>query len=295
MQNRKPLIYSLVVLSLFLCPLFGQIVKDQRNIWILIHGTFEQKASLVVPKSRWWREQDSFHKELKAHANNAVVHSFNWCGSNSHKKRIEAGKQLAQFITKIASENDIIHLVGHSHGANVATLGAQELKKLNQNIEIDTLFSLAAPVAKAYQPLKANIKKVFSLFSYADFIQPVFGLFERVYPEEDHIYNIQVKIDGILPNHISIHHPTVARHLPELASLLPNSKPHTVHFFSNKTPQITLDTTREKDLEFDKYLTNQLITAFRKSKESSQLKELKEISKETKRRLAVILALKKKP
>lgn len=284
MQNNKSFIYSLVILSLLFCPLFGETPMKKKQIWILIHGTFAQQASRIIPKLRWWKAQDPFHKELTTYAHNATIHSFDWCGSNSHEKRVEAGKKLAHFITTVASENDIIHLVGHSHGANVGALGAQELKKLNPHMQIATLFALAVPVSSAYYPQKANVKKVFSLFSYADFVQPVIGLFERVYPEEDHIYNLQVKINGICPNHNTIHHVIVARHLPKLANLLPNNKPHIVRFFSDKDPEVTEDLTREKDLEFDKYFTNQLITTFAESKKHG-CKTLSEMSEYTKTRL----------
>lgn len=282
MQNNKHLLCSFVVLSLFFYPLFGN-VTDKKQVWILVHGTFAQKASKVIPKMGWWKPEHSFHQELVANTNNATVHSFDWCGSNSHEKRVEAGTELAKFITTIASDQDEVHLIGHSHGANVATLGAHELKKLNSTIEIDTLFSLGVPVASAYYPLKSNIKKVYNLFSYADFVQTVIGLFERVYPEEDHIHNLQVKINGICPNHHSIHSPIIARYLPKLSNLIPNSTPHAIHFFHDKDPVVQADLEREKDLKIDKNFTTQLITSFAESKKHG-CKTLSEMSEYTKAR-----------
>lgn len=284
MQKSKTFLYSLVVLSFLFSPLLGNSM-NKKEVWILIHGTFAQEASKIITKMGWWKPEHTFHKELLTHIDhNATIHSFNWSGSNLHEKRIEAGNELAQFITTIASKQDKVHLVGHSHGANVAILGAQELKKLNPDLKISTLFALGVPVSNAYYPKKKTIEKVYNLFSYADFIQPVMGLFERVFPKKNHIYNVQVKINGVCPNHHSIHDPLIARYLPELHTLIPNSKPYIVHFFKNKYPIVELDTTRDKDLAIDKYFTNQLITTFAESKKRGY-QAFAEISQETKNRL----------
>ena len=287
---KKKQLYLLLSVSLFFCPVFGESTMYKKQIWILVHGTFAQEASKIIPQMRWWQPQDDFHKELVTNTQNATIHSFSWCGSNSHEKRIKAGIRLAQFITTVASEKTSIHLIGHSHGANIAILAAQELNKKNTHLEIDSLFCLGTPVSTAYYPIKTSIKKVFNLFSYADFIQPVAGLFQRVYPEEDHIYNLQVKIDGICPNHHSIHSHLIARFLPTLQNVITSTKPQIIHFFSDKKPEITDDATREKDLEFDKNLTNQLITAFGENKKRGH-KKLKDISVETKRKLFTFFGL----
>ena len=279
MIKSKLFLHSIIILSFLFSPLL-----QAKDIWILIHGTFAQTTKKISNKTAWWKPGHKFHEQLLKSTNNAVIYSFDWCGSNSHEKRIEAGKKLAQFITSIAHKNDTIHLVGHSHGANVGILGAQELFKQNSNLKISKLFALGAPISHAYYPQESSITKVYNLFSYADFVQPVVGLFKRVFPEEDHIHNLQVKVAGICPNHYGIHDPIIACYLPKLDTLLPNSKPHAIHFFYDKHPAIEYDSTREQDLEIDKLFTNQLITCFAESKKHGH-QTVAAISKDTKNRL----------
>ncbi|MFT6765697.1 MAG: hypothetical protein ACJAZS_000582 [Alteromonas naphthalenivorans] len=281
MTKNKYLLHSIVILSLLFCSF---IEGKGKSMWILIHGTFAQEAAKVITRTGWWKPTHQFHKELLASTNNATIHEFNWCGSNSHEKRIDAGKQLADFIESTASGNEKINIIGHSHGANVGILGAQELTIRKSNLKVSTLFALGVPVSNSYYPTSSHITKVYNFFSYADFVQPVISLFKRVFPEEQHIHNLQVKINGSCPNHYSIHDPIIARYIPNMHNLIPNSKPHMIHFFNNKQPIITLDSTREQDLRIDKDFTSSLITAFAESKKHG-CKTLTDISEQTKTRI----------
>jgi predicted esterase len=279
MIENRYILHSVVVLSLLFCP-----ALKGKNVWILIHGTFAQEAAKVITRTGWWKPEHTFHQELLASTNNATIHAFNWCGSNSHEKRIDAGKELADFIESTASSNEDIHIIGHSHGANVGILGAQELVKRKSSFKVSTLFSLGVPVSNAYNPEQLHITKVYNLFSYADFVQPVMGLFARVFSEHPHIYNLQVKINGICPNHYSIHDPIIARYLPIMHTMIPSSDPYAIHFFNNKKPVVERDLTREQDLRIDKNFTNSLIASFAESKKYG-CKTFTELSEQTKARI----------
>lgn len=281
MQKNQFFIKSIVIFSLF----FGTSVTHSKDVWILVHGTFANKAAKAIPKVAWWKPTSSFFKELKASAGkDAAVYSFGWSGANSDEQRKKAAKELIHFIEATVTAKDTLFVVGHSHGANVAILCSQELAYKKNDLLIEALFCLGCPVSKFYNPNMNSIKKLYSLFSFADFVQPVISLFGRVFENHEHIHNIQVKIDNISPSHLRLHDPLIAHHLPKLAKLLPDNQDYCVFFFSEKPPVVTLDTNREKDLKLDKYLTTQLVTSFAESKKRGH-KTLSQISQKTKNRL----------
>lgn len=280
MVKRTLWLKSLVVFSLV--SLSSLHTKD---IWVLIHGTFANKAARIIKKARWWKPRCDFYKELNAAIpKDATVEYFEWCGSNSHEKRIIAAKQLLVFLAKHVKPNDKVHLVGHSHGGNIILLASQELAKHKSKFTFASVYTLGTPVSKNYTPAMTHIKKLYNLFSYGDMIQPVLNIFGRVFDKHKNIYNIQITIDGTKPRHLQLHSPIIAHHLPKISSLIPNNKPHHISFFSDKPPVATLDINRKKDLEIDKYFILQLITSFAESKKRGHQK-LADISKRTKDRI----------
>lgn len=281
MQKKKFLTKSAVVFSLFL----NSHGLHSKEIWILVHGTFANQAAKAIPSVAWWKPTSTFSKELKASAEkDAVVYPFGWSGANSDEQRKKAAQELTDFIEAVTTSKDTLLIVGHSHGANVAILCSQELARRKSDFSIATLFCLGCPVSTLYTPNMDYIKKLYSLFSFADFVQPVVSLFGRVFEKHAQINNIQVKIDNISPSHLSLHNPLIGHHLPKLAKLLPDNRDYCICFFSDKPPLVTLDTKRESDLKLDTYLTTQLITSFAESKKRGH-KTLSEISQETKARL----------
>jgi hypothetical protein len=280
MQKKARLLKSIATFSLLFSP-----ILQAKERWILIHGTFANKTADVIKRTGWWKERHPFYQELNnTIPKNAFIEPFEWCGSNSHERRIVAAKQLAEFITTSFDSTDKIHIIGHSHGANIGILTAKELANLNSKHTIDQLITLGVPVSEFYALTPSHIKKVYNLFSFGDFVQPVISLFERVFPEEEYVHNIQIKIDSTCPSHIGLHHPLIARHITSLHTLIPNNKPHCISFFSDKDPIVTLDANREQDLRIDKSFTTQLINSFAESKKRGYNK-LAQVSKDTKTRL----------
>lgn len=281
MQKNQFFIKSIIIFSLSFC----LATTHSKEVWILVHGTFANKVAKALPSVAWWKPTSHFYKELKASAGkDAVVYSFGWSGENSDEQRKKASKELVDFIEATVTSKDTLFIVGHSHGANVAILCSQELANKKSNLSIAALFCLGCPVSQYYTPNMNSIKKLYSLFSFADFIQPVISLFGRVFKKHDHIHNIQVKIDNISPSHLKLHDPLIGHYLPKLAKLLPDNQDYCIAFFSEKPPVVTLDTKRESDLKLDAYITTQLITSFAESKKCGH-KTFSEISQETKARL----------
>lgn len=81
----------------------------------------------------WWRRWSSYCCELRAAFDaegvDCRLREFRWSGANTHQARLEAGKALAQTIEATVAKNPstTIHIVGHSHGGNVALEAANHL------------------------------------------------------------------------------------------------------------------------------------------------------------------------
>ncbi|MET4273461.1 MULTISPECIES: alpha/beta fold hydrolase [unclassified Bradyrhizobium] len=92
----------------------GRPLMKAGDMVILIHGTFAKSAT-------WIDEQSTITTRLKQSTPGLSVNPFRWSGHNSYAGRALAGKQLASTIKNanlpIGAK---VHLVGHSHGGNVA-------------------------------------------------------------------------------------------------------------------------------------------------------------------------------
>src|SRR5437868_6853158 len=70
----------------------------------------------------------------------AEIREFYWTGLNRHDARLRAGQELAQVIAAQPSERRI-HIVGHSHGGNIALVAANHLPARR----VQTIVLLANP------------------------------------------------------------------------------------------------------------------------------------------------------
>ena len=96
----------------------------EKNIVILVHGTFS-------PDAPWARPESPFRQKLtKLLGEGAELRRFRWSGDNAHRARLEAGRELAEFIDAIAEENPkaTFSIVAHSHGGNVACYALDDLR-----------------------------------------------------------------------------------------------------------------------------------------------------------------------
>lgn len=83
----------------------------------LVHGTFATDAE-------WTQPQSALSRHLTKALGCAVTfpRPFLWSGSNSHRARLVAGENLAEYLRdSIKQYPDSLHfIVAHSHGGNVA-------------------------------------------------------------------------------------------------------------------------------------------------------------------------------
>jgi hypothetical protein len=115
---------------------------------ILVHGTYGHGVlrSLfwnLLPSN--WRLRDCNWPICKMLKDRGVkVHSFSWSGLNNHRSRIEAGRELADYIARLGTNESqpmFISIVGHSHGGNVALYAL----KHPDTERVDSIVCLATP------------------------------------------------------------------------------------------------------------------------------------------------------
>lgn len=223
--------------------------RKRRHLWIIIHGTFARGASWYNPGGDFWQAiRGSLHPQ-------ELLFSFSWSGENTHAARMQGAKELISYIKHIARPDDLIVLVGHSHGANVAILAANEITEDEHGYTVETIYTLAPPVSiPHYHPNMGNIKKLYNFFSFGDRVQPVLNSFLRTYPYHKCIWNIQVKVNDNYPDHINMHHPLIGKYLPTIEKYLVDNDLTLINFYDDKEPVALKDEHRIIELENDKAL-----------------------------------------
>lgn len=242
------------------------------RVYIVVHGTWASKES-------WSKPGGNFFNDLAASARqfNATVVPFSWSGKLDNKSRALAGKELAKFIQHYSSDTPIC-IVAHSHGANVGILASQELGKLKTGHIIDKFYALAPPVNEVdYMPNMQVINHFYNFFSLQDYVQPVLGIFGRVYKEHPRIVNIRVGIEGKQGSHSELHDPIIGRWIPYIHEHLCYHvmgnfdqfnffKPGYIFFFTQEAPYYKEDVNRTALLQYDRELTERLANVLTRSK-----------------------------
>lgn len=226
--------FSALVLCFFMSnQLCGQALSENK-LFILIHGTWAADSEWHLPGGEFF---DTLEKSACAVGGHVIP--YNWSGNLSHESRIQAARGLAKLIQSFPPST-VIHLIGHSHGGNVAVSATKILARDVQNVHrIATLYTLATPIDdEDYFPDMDIVGHVYNLFSFNDRVQPVLGFFGREYQPHDRIANIKVIINGYEPRHGTLHHPIIAKWLPLIPNQLAESGAQGFQFFSCKNPGI---------------------------------------------------------
>ncbi len=85
--------------------------------------------------------QATFGSEIaRAIGPNCDVYPFLWASGVAHENRMDAAAQLAKLIEDKARTYDQIHLVGHSHGGNIALAAAGQAK-----VRVNHIVCLSTP------------------------------------------------------------------------------------------------------------------------------------------------------
>lgn len=229
-----------------------------KEIYILIHGTWSDHIN------NWFMPQGDFFKELaKSIDKNSHIVPFLWSGKNSESVRLCTAYALAELIKSYAPENKI-HIIGHSHGANIAFITSQLLATEYQEPIIDSIFALGTPInTKKYAPHKTIIKTGWNLFSTNDSVQPIFGRFCRILSSEWNFYNLRIFFENNEPEHFQLHNPLIAQWIGTVTQnpLYPDSLMSRLIFAKNNT--VTFSPEPETLFETKKGILNAVSTAFK--------------------------------
>lgn len=248
------------------------------SYYIIIHGTWSRPFS-------WHMPGGDFYDALASVSQPGTVSFFLWSGENSHEARIAGGKKLVRYIQQFYPHDAEINIVSHSHGSNVGILASQEFAKDPYNKHrIHNFYALGTPTnTTQYMPDMNAISYFYNLFSYNDYVQPVFGFFEREYPKHDRIANICITINKKEPRHSEMHAALIAQWIPSIHEDLASQaiagfdqftfkKPGIIHFNDGDTPTYELDEERRYKKEHNERLAqafNNVHMELRKKTQSS--------------------------
>ena len=140
-----------------------------QDLVMIIHGTFARDSD-------WIKPQSAFFKTLQSRVGPHTVRSFTWSGENSHRARIDAGRELAQYVNGLCSSEGYqrVWCIVHSHGGNVALFALR-------NIEFRHRLAGIAFLGTPFLHIKLrNLEAYCSIFSKALsflFVFPIFPLY----------------------------------------------------------------------------------------------------------------------
>ncbi len=99
----------------------GETARPMAAI-ITVHGTGDTAEG--PDGAKWYQRGSAFSgwllEELSARGVEAEIHPLLWSGANSASQREEASEALAKRVKELAREHESVHIIGHSHGGNVA-------------------------------------------------------------------------------------------------------------------------------------------------------------------------------
>lgn len=147
-------------------------------VTIFIHGTLPPKTLLALPRvgaffkcppglTNSTQLNPTYLAGSIQQLEGDTVYTFGWSGNLSAQARKKAAADLAAIICSLKDPSNLIRLVTHSHGGNVALYLAE------QGCTIDELILLACPVQTSTAPYVHDpcFKKVYSLHSHSDIMQ----------------------------------------------------------------------------------------------------------------------------
>jgi hypothetical protein len=109
-----------------------------RLCFALIHGTRLvdrlrgwSPFRVSARSKRWFEPGSPLWQGLASRFPGSPIISHAWSGTNSHRKRYEAAKELSARIGELRRSSDNVVLIGHSHGGNVGLLALQMTNAAN--------------------------------------------------------------------------------------------------------------------------------------------------------------------
>lgn len=236
---------------------------EKPHLYVLVHGTWASPRHWLLHGGgpQWHQRGHESFDTLKKESR-ALIISHAWSGKNNLADRIEGAQTLVIELKQLAVSHTI-HIIAHSHGGNVALLALETLAQEQSDIRIKELILLGTPIhLDWYKNCFGIAHKIYNIFSYGDIIQSVAGMYERLLPEHDHIFNIQIKMNDACPTHNRLYTKEIMKQIPHLHKLFAKKDVYCLHCKDGQKPVITQDTNRETDILKDKQFTQQLLESW---------------------------------
>ena len=156
-------------------------MNNAADIIYVVHGSnahtwWRRLANSGYP---WWRRWSLFCCAVRsAFGAECEIREFRWSGNNTHRARMDAGAHLARLIER-DNPGQRIHLIGHSHGGNVALVGVNNLPEQR----VESLIALAnpnmawidssgqAPEWLYWGDAAERVVRLWNIYSAEDFVQ----------------------------------------------------------------------------------------------------------------------------
>ena len=251
---------------------------------IILFLTFSlcaQHTVIIVPgtwaaKERWHTPQGDFFKEVQRAAQDLdmQVLTYNWSGALCYDARVCAAQGLVNLIRSYPHET-IFTIIAHSHGGNVVFEASQQLYACGYRSCIRALYTLATPCSELeVLPNMDVIEYVYHFFSFADLVQTVQGMYDRVLPAHPRCCNLRILMNNREPDHGSMHHAMIGNWILYFHEYYIKNKvgsfanftyenPGIILLFPFLEPRYQIDEERENDLRRDRMLQyNLTVTAF---------------------------------
>jgi len=156
-------------------------MTSSADIIYVVHGSHAHTwvRRLVNGRYPWWRRWSLFCCAVRqAFGKECEIREFRWSGENTDSARLEAGADLALAIGKDSAQRRV-HVIGHSHGGNIALVAANRLPHqriesivLLANPNIALLDSHGLPPEWLYWgTAPERVAHIWNLYSPEDFVQ----------------------------------------------------------------------------------------------------------------------------
>jgi hypothetical protein len=135
---------------------------------VTVHGTGDtstlEKGRLLDDGEKWFLRgsvfTDRLVKRLASHGFVADIVPHHWSGLNSAKGREQGAEKLAATLKEKSKAYAGVHVVGHSHGGNVANDAASMLswrRRKKPNNKVDSITTVGTPFFKSELSLSESI------------------------------------------------------------------------------------------------------------------------------------------